>query len=163
MCFNMDHCLIPCRQSQKHYGNVNGTRVQDEYPLSNFLNSDGFSPSAHRRLRILTALVSHLLYGAIRFSLKWRRLVRSCARRDFCFTLKLIPRSSEERSTRGRVEQGGGTDGPINCNAPTEKHSEAGGSMPEKRPRAKYNKRGGGEASCRLGRSERTTWSVRWD
>lgn len=43
MCFNMDHSLIPCHQSQKHYGNVNGIRVQDESLLSNFLNTDGFS------------------------------------------------------------------------------------------------------------------------
>lgn len=42
MCLNMDHCLIPCHQSQKHYGNVNGIRVQDEFLLSGPLSADGF-------------------------------------------------------------------------------------------------------------------------
>lgn len=31
MCCNMDRRLILCHPSQKHYGNVNGVRVRDEF------------------------------------------------------------------------------------------------------------------------------------
>lgn len=61
MHFNMDHCLIPRHQSHKHYGKVNGARAQDEFLLSTFLNTDGFS---HQCIDVqdFIALLECLLY-----------------------------------------------------------------------------------------------------
>lgn len=76
MCFNMDHRLIPHHQSQQHYGKVNGIRARDEFLLSSFLNTDGFS---HQYMDLQDFIV-----------LGSKRLIQDCETHDFCFTLKLI-------------------------------------------------------------------------
>lgn len=61
MHFNMDHCLIPEHQSHKHHGKVNGMRAQDEFLLSAFLNTDGFSHQCID-VRDFIVLLEHLLF-----------------------------------------------------------------------------------------------------